>query len=175
MRRSLLILLAAATPLAAQTQQSADAAAIGVRAAKANFLNMHTMVLRSAEMVPESLYTFRPAPTVRTFGQLIAHVAGAENMFCSMVLGEPMKAEDEFEKPGVTKAQLIAGLKASATYCDKAYAMTDAAAAGMLNLFGQQQTKAFALQMNAVHDGEHYGNIVTYLRIMGKVPPSSQQ
>jgi uncharacterized damage-inducible protein DinB len=175
MRRSVLILLAAAAPLAAQTQQSTDAAATGVRAARANFQNMHTMVLRSAEMVPESLYTFRPAPSVRTFGQLVAHVAGAENMFCSMILGEAVKAEDEFEKPGVTKAQLIAGLKASGTYCEKAYAMTDAAASATINLFGSQQTKAYALTMNAVHDGEHYGNIVTYLRIMGKVPPSSQR
>jgi hypothetical protein len=27
---------------------------------------------------------------------------------------------------------------------------------------------------NATHDWEHYGNIVTYLRIKGMVPPSSQ-
>ena len=32
-----------------------------------------------------------------------------------------------------------------------------------------------ALVMNAAHLAEHYGNIVTYMRIKGMVPPSSQR
>ena len=41
-------------------------------------------------------------------------------------------------------------------------------------MFGEKQTRMAALALNAVHDGEHYGNVVTYLRIKGMVPPSSQ-
>ena len=44
----------------------------------------------------------------------------------------------------------------------------------MVDLFGQQQSKLFALMMNASHDSEHYGNLVTYMRINKIVPPSSR-
>jgi uncharacterized damage-inducible protein DinB len=30
------------------------------------------------------------------------------------------------------------------------------------------------LQFNTAHDFEHYGNLVTYMRIKGIVPPSSE-
>ena len=40
---------------------------------------------------------------------------------------------------------------------------------------GQERTRLYALGLNATHDAEHYGNIVTYLRINGIVPPSSRR
>ncbi len=175
MRRSILILLAAASPLVAQQQQSAPSASASVSAVRANWQSVHNYVLRSAEQAPESLYAFKPVATVRSLGQLFAHIAGAEGMFCSMALGEPMKGEEEFEKAAGNKAAMVAALKASGTYCERAYAMTDAASQAMIDVFGQQNSKLYALTMNATHDGEHYGNIVTYLRIKGMVPPSSQR
>jgi len=111
---------------------------------------------------------------VRTFGQLIGHVAGSQNAFCAAALGEAERSEDEIEKSMTTKAQLVAALRASSEYCRRAYALTDAAAAQTTTLFGQKQSRMWALALNATHDGEHYGNIVTYFRIRGMVPPSSQ-
>jgi hypothetical protein len=32
----------------------------------------------------------------------------------------------------------------------------------------------YALSLNAAHDFEHYGNLVTYMRLKGIVPPSSE-
>jgi hypothetical protein len=69
----------------------------------------------------------------------------------------------------------VAALKASTQYCSKAYAQTDGAAQGKTKLFGQERTRLYALGLNATHDAEHYGNIVTYLRVNGIVPPSSRQ
>ncbi|MDQ3081850.1 MAG: DinB family protein, partial [Gemmatimonadota bacterium] len=71
-------------------------------------------------------------------------------------------------------ADLTAALKASTANCARAYAQSDAASAGMIKLFGQDQTRLFALMLNATHNAEHYGNIVTYMRMKGMVPPSSQ-
>ena len=95
-------------------------------------------------------------------------------MFCAAALGEAPKAEDDIEKTVKTKAGLVAALKAAGEYCNRAYAMSDADATGGTKLFGQDNTKYFALMLNAAHVGEHYGNLVTYLRMKGMVPPSSQ-
>lgn len=172
MRRSLLILAAAATPVLAQQQQSAAASA-GVQANRGVWQTAHGFVLRAAEQVPESLYSFRPTATVRTLGQLIGHVADAEFYFCATALGEAPQ-NNEIEKK-TSKADLIAGLKAAAAYCERAYAQSDAAANAPIKMFGRDASRMFALSLNAAHDYEHYGNIVTYMRINGLVPPSSQQ
>ena len=44
-----------------------------------------------------------------------------------------------------------------------------------VELFGMKGSKLWVLNFNAVHNAEHYGNLVTYLRMKGMVPPSSQQ
>jgi len=76
---------------------------------------------------------------------------------------------------GVRTFGLVAALKASNAYCAKAYAIGTAAASALIDVFGEKNTKVGALALNAVHDGEHYGNIVTYMRMQGKVPPSSKR
>ena len=128
----------------------------------------------AAEQMPESDYGYKPVPTVRSFGEMVGHVAGAQYMFCAAVLGEPQKSEDDIEKSAKTKAALVAALKASNEYCARAYQLSDAATAAQIKLFGRDQSKAFALSLNATHVGEHYGNLVTYMRMKGMVPPSSQ-
>src|SRR5688572_2335179 len=128
-----------------------------------------------AEELPESTYAYKPTPEVRSFGQMIGHVAGAQYMFCATALGEPDRAEDEIEKTRKTKAELVAALKASTQYCGRAYAQTDKAAQQKVKLFGQERTRLFALGVNATHDAEHYGNLVTYLRLNKIVPPSSRR
>jgi uncharacterized damage-inducible protein DinB len=84
-------------------------------------------------------------------------------------------AEDAIEKTAKTKAALVAALKASTAYCEKAYALAPAKFADSIEMFGGKQTKIGALMLNAVHDGEHYGNVVTYMRLKGMVPPSSKR
>jgi uncharacterized damage-inducible protein DinB len=172
MRRSLLILVAAASPLAAQQQQAA-AASTNVMANKSIWQIAHNYVLRAAEQMPESLYTFKAAPTVRSFGQLVGHVADAQSMFCALGLGETPSNTGYEQK--ASKADLIAGLKASAAVCDRAYSQSDAAVGAPIKLFGRDSNRAFALSLNCAHSFEHYGNLVTYIRLKGMVPPSSQQ
>jgi uncharacterized damage-inducible protein DinB len=170
MRRSVLILLAVASPLAAQQQQSA--ANTNVMANKTTWSIAHGYVVRAAEQMPDSLFAFKAAPTVRSFSQIVGHVADAESMFCALALGEA-PANTGYEQK-TSKADLVAALKASAAVCDRAYAQSDAATAAPIKLFGRDSNRAFALSLNAAHSYEHYGNLVTYIRIKGLVPPSSQ-
>ncbi len=170
-RVSLLLMMLVATPAMGQMAVAHDPAVSSARDMWSSFSNY---ILKSAEQMPEADFAYRPVATVRTFGQLIGHVAGAQYMFCAAALGEAPKGEGDIEKSVTSKAGLVSAMKESNEYCKKAYAQTDAASAAATKLFGQDQTRIYALIMNASHDAEHYGNIVTYLRTKGMVPPSSQ-
>ena len=132
-------------------------------------------LLKSAEEMPEENYSFKPVSTVRSFGQLVGHVADAQYEFCSAVVGDTSK-HTGIEKSKTSKADLIAALKEGFAYCDKAYdGLTDADAGKTVKFFGHDSPKAGILAFNNAHNMEHYGNMVTYLRIKGLVPPSSQK
>ena len=141
---------------------------------KAAYGRTKDLLLRSAEKVPEENYNFKPADTVRSFGQIVGHVADAQYLFCSVALGEKNPAP-KIEQGKTSKADLIAALKEAFAYCDKAYdGLTDASAVQMVKLFGSDSPKLAALTINNMHNMEHYGNLVTYMRIKNIVPPSSE-
>jgi uncharacterized damage-inducible protein DinB len=159
----------------AQSPAAANPVAAGVRTA---WEGGKRNLTRSAELMPEKDYGFRPVDTVRTFGQILAHVAGANYVFCAAAKGEPSPhAEAAFEKTATTRAQIIKVLGESIAYCDAAYAALDDKRAGeIVDLpFGMGKgARALPLMINSGHVQEHYGNLVTYFRIKGMVPPSSQ-
>ena len=133
-----------------------------------------TNVIRAADKMPEENYSFRATDAVRTFGQIVAHVADAQYLFCSATLGEKNPSPG-IEKSKTTKADLVKALNEAFAYCDKVYdGMTDAHAADMVKFFGRDTTKLAVLSFNSAHTMEHYGNIVTYMRLKNLVPPSSE-
>lgn len=137
---------------------------------------MKTVLLRSAEKMPEESYGFKPAEAVRSYGQIIGHLADAQYTFCSTVLGEKNPAVAlRVEKTKSAKADLVAALKDAFAYCDRAYdSMTDASATQTVKLMGLDTPKLSALMGNNMHDAEHYGNLVTYMRMKNIVPPTSE-
>ncbi len=133
------------------------------------------IVLRSAEKMPEESYSFKPTDTVRSYGQILGHVADAQYLFCSIAMGEKNPAP-KIEQSKTSKADLTAALKDAFAYCDKAYdGMTDASAAQPVKLFGTDAPKLGVLIVNTTHTTEHYGNLVTYMRMKNVVPPTSEQ
>jgi uncharacterized damage-inducible protein DinB len=154
---------------------SAQAAPVtGVGTAAMTWQGNMKWIVMAADQMPEADYAFKPTAGVRSFGDLIGHVAGAQHMFCAAALGEKMTAEDDIEKNVHSKAGLVAALKASNDYCARAYKMTDADAGATVKLFGSDMSKMYVLMLNSTHIAEHYGNIVTYMRMKSMVPPSSQ-
>jgi hypothetical protein len=131
-------------------------------------------ISQAADELSESLYSYRPTPDVRTFGELFAHIAGSQKMYCALALGDKVPGESDVENAAKTKAAIVAALKESNTYCEKAYALQDDQLRPMIDVFGQQHPRFYALIANAAHNGEHYGNIVTYMRLNKMVPPSSR-
>lgn len=176
MRQLLLVFGVAAVQAFAQSSGSATANQNPLSIATKHMYAMSkNNLLKSAEEMPESNYSFRPVSTVRTFGQLVGHVADGQYEFCSAVVADG-KQPPEVEKTKTSKADLIQALKEAFAYCDQAYnSMTDAHAADMVQFFGHDAPKLSVLNFNIGHNMEHYGNMVTYLRIKGLVPPSSQK
>ena len=131
-------------------------------------------VIRSAEKMPEENYSFKPTADVRSFSQILGHIADAQYAFGSAILGEK-NPEPGIEKSKTSKADLIQALKEAFAYSDKAYTgLTDAQAGQMVTFYGRQAAKLTILSMNNAHNSEHYGNLVTYMRMKGLVPPSSE-
>ena len=129
----------------------------------------------AAQKMPEENYSFRPTPEVRTFGQIVGHVADASYMFCSNATGEANPSTSSIEKTKTSKADLVAALQGAVAYCNKAFdGMTDAKGSEMVKLFNFNLAKLTVFSINTAHTDEHYGNMVTYLRLKGIVPPTSE-
>jgi uncharacterized damage-inducible protein DinB len=145
-----------------------------VSSSRVFYTNAKRDIMRSADKVPEDKFAFKPIDTVRSMGQLFAHVADGQYEFCGAAAGK--KDEKNVEQIAKTKADILAALKTAFDYCDDIYAgMTDAKAAEMIPAFGGIKISRLSmLDFNVSHTMEHYGNLVTYMRIQGIVPPSSE-
>jgi len=171
--------LAAAVAVTVSAQSRAGAGQPVSDAIRSSWESAKKNIRDSADIVPESLYSFSPVPkVVRTFGQIVAHTAGANYEFCSAAKGEKSPhAEAAFESLA-TKAAIIKAWDDSVAYCDTAFkALTDRTAAETVEMpFGMgKSARTAALIGNVGHLNEHYGNLVTYMRINGIVPPSSRR
>jgi uncharacterized damage-inducible protein DinB len=176
MMKHFLLAVALLVPYAAQAQpaRNTTASTSAGAAVRTKWTQVRDFITQAAADMSEAQYAYRPTPDVRSFGELIGHLAGSQNMYCAIVLGEKPPAEDAVEKGAKTKAALQQAWKDSNAYCAKAYDIADAQLSAMVDLFGSQQTKLYTLMDNMSHDNEHYGNIVTYMRLNKLVPPSSR-
>jgi uncharacterized damage-inducible protein DinB len=156
--------------------QSGSAPANPITASEKGFYKMVSgTVIAAAEKMPEENYSFKPTPDVRSFGQLVGHVADAQYGICSAAGSAPAEKKN-IEKTKTSKADLVAALKEAVGHCETVFdGMTDAKGAEMVKMFGFNMAKLAVLSINTAHTDEHYGNMVTYLRIKGIVPPSSEK
>lgn len=129
-------------------------------------------IVAAAEQVPAADYSYQPTAAVRTMGQLFGHVANANYMFCAGIKAEDNPNPTDFEKS--TRSEIIAGLKAAQTYCEGAAVFGAAHHHDAREIFGTKGDVSWLTAFNISHNAEHYGNIVTYMRLKGLVPPSSQ-
>lgn len=163
----------AATAVTASAQEAANnpyTAAI-----KAHAERIRGLVLKSAEKIPEEMLAFKPTPEVRSFGAILGHIADANRLICGLAKGEKPEFAPVHEKK-TTRAELIAALKESEAFCDEVFAsLTDANGTEVVDVFGGKQPKLAVMAFNNNHAWEHYGNLVTYMRMKNIVPPSSER
>jgi len=130
--------------------------------------NMEDKIMNSAEMMPESKYSYRPTKEVRSFAEILTHVGDISYILCSNAKGEATPGTGVAKQ---TKAEIKAYLKGAFAYCDGTFSgFTDAHLNDPANFFGVKTNKMFILTQVGNHDALHYGNLVTYLRINGLEP-----
>ncbi|HEY0727051.1 MAG TPA: DinB family protein [Pyrinomonadaceae bacterium] len=150
------LLLFTAPGFAQSTPQKAPDPAAEMRN---GFNEVNGWVMTAAETVPADKYNYKPVDTVRTFGQLIAHIADSYNYFCTNAAGTKVEWSEAVEKGKTDKDTLLPKLKEAVGRCNTAY--------------GSSNAQFRQLLMNVGHTNLHYGNIITYMRMMGLKPPSS--
>lgn len=161
-----LLVLATVCVLQAQNPMSKET--------KQLYTNVKGNILKSAEKMPEANYSFKPSPEVRSYGAILGHMVDDQYFFCSAAKGE--KKDSDAEKKLTSKADLVAALKTAFEYCDSAYdALTDESGGTMMKFGRGERSLSGILNFNVAHDNLHYGNLITYLRIKGLVPPSSEK
>jgi uncharacterized damage-inducible protein DinB len=147
--------------------------------AKAMHATIRRDIAESAQSMPAGEYSFRPAPETRTFAQLVGHVVNANWFFCSQAKQEKSPGTMNYEQVS-DKEALVKALNESLAYCDDVYASTtDANFTAPVHMTGgvgmgpADTVRGAILMFNTTHNNEHYGNMVLYLRLKGKVPPST--
>ena len=139
-------------------------------------------LVMAAEMMPESGFSFRPTPDLRTFGEQINHATGAHYSFCNQAgLPTGVQKQTAPSLAAITqKPAIVAALKASIAYCDRvlaaaseAWLMETAPGLGGSSSGLISGIRAHSFIYNAVHSAEDFGTITTYLRMQGVVPPST--
>jgi uncharacterized damage-inducible protein DinB len=170
---------ASACAQAPATAPATSTQAAIVKSLQASWNTAKGYITQSAEVMPEEHYGFRPVDTVRTFGEILAHLAGANHNFCAAAKGTSSKvAEDQFEKGAKTRGEIVKALADSIAYCDSVFdGLTDAQLTDSIEMpFGMgKDARSAAILGNIGHLNEHYGNLVTYMRMKGIVPPSSRR
>ena len=170
-----------AVPVCAQT---ADAS-IYKAEAQGQYQYIQGLILKAADKVGEDLYAFKPTPAVRSLAGVLGHIADANMLLCGVASGKPtdfdriMKdvSSVQVHEKKTSKAELIAALKESSAYCDSVFAqLNDTNGREQVAWFGgQKMAKLMVLTMSTSHAWEHYGNLVTYMRLKDIVPPSSER
>ena len=160
------------SPAAAFAQASANPFTDAI---KAQLAQIKAPIIRTTEKVPEDLYAFKPTPEIRALGQLIGHIADGNNSICGAASGMKAAVTGSVEKTETTKAALQKALADSFAFCEQAIAsMDDKKGAETAKTFLGVQPRLMVLAFNNSHLNEHYGNLVTYMRLKGIVPPSSE-
>jgi hypothetical protein len=178
MKPAVLVVLMASTVAA---QQSIPVRQVGMAAAlQGAYAGLKATVTGEAARMPDADYGFIPSsmPEVRTFGQLMAHIAEAQFDTCANVRGvsNPNQAKRDLK----TKAEVTQWLADSFAFCDDAFSKTtDANALQFVRVqLGPRQmelTRASVLYGLLAHTSEMYGIGTVYLRAKGLVPPASER
>ena len=171
MRSSVLVVMSLLVAAPAAAQDHKEGSGFGdIKPLQGQFMGW---VIAAAEQMPEADYTYKPTPAVRSFGELAGHVANANFAFCAAAKSEASPAKADYEKVK-SKSEVVAGLRAAVAYCETAFAMPHGKEHEPTSVFGMKGSRLWVLTFNISHNAEHYGNMVTYMRMKGMTPPSSQ-
>jgi hypothetical protein len=177
---------AVTTSTTAANADGALSAAQERRALQILLKSLERHVVSAADAMPADKYGFAPTDGefqgVRTFGQQVKHLAAANHILAAAALGEepPADAGDEAgPETARTKAEILDYLKGSFAHLDSAVAAIGNTSIPVrpseISPLSAVSVTRMALTVEAlIHDFDHYGQMIEYLRMNGVVPPASR-
>jgi uncharacterized damage-inducible protein DinB len=154
--------LLTATIAGAQTQRTPPTPAQAIRG---QFTNLNKEVLDMAKDFPAEKYNYRPGPDVRSFAEVMVHIASGNVYGAKAGRGEQVKWDELEPKDYATKDAVVALVEKS---------INDAAAT-LKAIPDEQFSRTLAPWMAVIeHEAEHFGQLVAYYRVNGIVPPESR-
>jgi uncharacterized damage-inducible protein DinB len=145
----------------AQTQPHAQTAAERL---SANFADVNRKILAMAKDFPADKYNFRLKPEMRSFGEVMVHIASGNVYAAKAGRGEKVKWDELDAKNYPAKTAIVALMEKT---------IADSTATLKENPEGWQKSLEPFLSV-IEHSAEHYGLLVAYYRANGMVPPESR-
>jgi uncharacterized damage-inducible protein DinB len=133
-------------------------------------------LVAAAEAMPAGKYGFKPTPAQMTFGDVIHHLSGGNDFFCSKIAGVDAPKRTDLGKTAKKEA-LVGRLKETFQFCDTALGkLDDSKLDGKVPFFGGRDiSRAEAIVAAAEDWGDHYSQLAIYLRLNGQLPPTAKQ
>jgi FKBP-type peptidyl-prolyl cis-trans isomerase/DinB superfamily len=148
-----------------------------------SFSDSESKVIALAKAVPEEKYSWRPAPGVRSFGEVFVHIVAGNKLLLTLATSTPSAAElntefeaqSKFEKQAFPKTRIIEMLTESfATVRKSLESVRPGTLAREASFFGAPTTRRGIFVNLDVHIAEHLGQAIAYARMNGIIPPWSQ-
>ena len=135
---------------------------------RGHFISINRKILDMAKDFPEDKYDFRLKPEMRSFREVIVHIAGGNIYAAKAGRGENVAWDDNLEldpKNYKTKADVVAMFEKTLNDANAALkALSDSSFAKTVDPWVDVTE----------HSAEHYGLLVAYYRANGMVPPASR-
>jgi uncharacterized damage-inducible protein DinB len=130
-----------------------------------NFVDVDRRIMDMAKDWPADKYDYKLKPEMRSFGEVLVHVASGNVFAAKRGKGEKVKWDELDPKQYPNKAAVVALL-------EKSFGDSEAV---MKSWPDAQFTKTVEPWLDVLeHSGEHYGLLVAYYRANGMVPPESR-
>jgi uncharacterized damage-inducible protein DinB len=141
------------------------------------WVHVSRQLVALAEAIPAAKFAWRPAPGVRSTGEVFMHVALA-NFYLLSVTGPKMPADltsASMEKTVTAKADVVNWLKRSLDAVKGArVGLKPADLQRRVKVEGRDASVDGMYLRMIVHANEHMGQLVAYARMNGIAPPWSQ-
>ncbi len=133
-------------------------------------------LMAAAQAMPADKYSTKPTDQQKSFGELLLHVAGSNNMLCSSISGAKAPEQHKMDA-SAGKDAIVRALKDSFAFCTASLAKTDDSKLGDEVPFfgGRTVTRAAAILDLSADWGDHYSLVATEMRIAGVTPPTAQR
>ncbi|MGE5244289.1 MAG: DinB family protein [Betaproteobacteria bacterium] len=136
---------------------------------------MKDRMVKISDAMPEEKFSFKPTPAQRSYGEQILHVAGANVMMMKMLGGKA--AAPAINEKATSKADILKAIADSYDYGTAV--LNEQTDQSLLEAvpgprFLGPSTRARLVWFTLGHAWDEYGNMTTYLRLNGIVPPASR-